>query len=113
MELNSNQVLTLRLINSLVSGLFLANLAFIIHNLYRYVYGLKIYRSLVVVFYVLIFISTSFRIVEAVYRAIDPQRAFFGTKQYIYSLSQEIALVAIVCIGLLLVVTMYQLILSL
>ena len=106
-ELNSNQVLTLRLINAITAGLFLLNLVFIIHNIFRYVYGLKIYRSLVMIFYVLIVISTFFRIVEAITRANNPQKAFFGQKDNLLLFSQEAALVTIVCIGLLLVVTMY------
>ena len=113
MRFSLQQIAALRGLNIIVASLFLLNLAFIVHNICRYIVGLKIHRTLIVLFYALILVSTVCRIVETAGRAIDPEHAFFkGEKKY-EKLSGEIALFAIICIGLTLIVTINQLTLSL
>ena len=62
MQLSDAEKGVLLAINSFIASLFLLNFVFIIHNLYKYIYGLKIYRTLIVVFYFLITLSTICRI---------------------------------------------------
>ena len=78
MNLNDEEKFTLRAINCLTASLFTVNLAFLLHNAVRYIYRLKIYRPLIIIFYILIFISTCSRITECILRIIEPQYSFFG-----------------------------------
>ena len=87
--------------------LFLINLVFILHNMYRYVYGLKIYGSLIVIFYVLILVSTTCRIVETIVRMVQPDHAFFGGSNIVGHSAEETALVTIICLGFILIITMH------
>ena len=84
MKLSDSQVETLRIINIVIFLLFLFILGFILHNLYRYIYGLKIYRPLIVIFYGLIFIDTILRMIEASVRIYETRTAFFMRKQAFY-----------------------------
>ena len=84
MKLSDSQVETLRIINIVITVLFLFILGFILHNLYRYIYGLKIYRPLIVIFYTLIFIDVILRIIEASVRIFETRTAFFSRKQAFY-----------------------------
>ena len=89
------------------------NFIFIMHNLYKYIYGLKIYRTLIVIFYILITLSTACRIFQYVCRALDPENSYFGGQSKYEQISGEIALFFMICIGLTLIATMYQLTMSL
>ena len=106
-DYTDQQLLALKTINIVIIVLFLVNLAFILHNLLRYIVGLKIWRPLIVIFYALIFMTTVLRIIEALVRIFQTETAFFGSKKEFYRLDQEIALFTVVCIGLILIFTMY------
>ena len=93
--------------------LFLINLVFILHNMYRYIYGLKIYGSLIVIFYVLILVSTICRIVETIVRILQPGKAFFSSTNVVGHSAEETALASVVCLGFILIITMHQLTMSL
>ena len=58
MRFSDTETIILMALNSFMTILFLLNFVFIIHNLYKYIYGLKIYRPLIVIFYMLINLST-------------------------------------------------------
>ena len=75
--------------------------------MYRYIYGLKIYGSLIVIFYVLILVSTVCRIVETIERILQPENAFFSSKNVVEQSSEETALATIICLGFILVITMH------
>ena len=75
--------------------------------MYRYIYGLKIYGSLIVIFYVLILVSTVCRIVETIERILQPDNAFFSSKDVVEHSAEETALVTIICLGFILVITMH------
>ena len=64
--------------------LFLINLGFILHNIIKYIFGLRILRPLIVAFYALISTMTLLRIVETGVRIYATQTAFFGHKQIFY-----------------------------
>ena len=84
MELTSQEIQVIRGICILTTALFLFNTICIVHNICRYIIGLKIYRFLIVVFYVLILTTTLLRIFESSIRAIDPSHSFSGSKsQYV------------------------------
>ena len=112
-DYTDQQLLALKSINIVMTVLFIVNLAFILHNLFRYIIGLKIWRPLIVIFYAFILITTVLRIIEALVRIFQTETAFFGVKKKFYRLDQEIAMFTVVCIGLILIFTMYQLTLSL
>ena len=65
------------------------------------------------VFYVLILTTTLLRIFESSIRAIDPSDSFNGSRLRYVNICQELALFGVICIGFILIVTMYQLSLSL
>ena len=64
MTFSKEQAHTLQLINGTILLSFLFNLAFIAHNLYRYIFRLKIYRPLILMFYGFVLLATLLRIVE-------------------------------------------------
>ena len=113
MNLTSHEIQVLRGICILTTALFLFNMICIVHNICRYIIGLKIYRFLIVVFYVLILTTTLLRIFESSVRTIDPSHSFSGSKLQSVNICQELALFGVICIGFILIVTMYQLSLSL
>ena len=52
--------------------LFALNLLFTIHNIVRYILGLKMKQKLIVIFYVMISLASFFRIIEFILRAALP-----------------------------------------
>ena len=79
MRFSDTETTILMALNSFMTSLFFVNFVFIIHNLYKYIYGLKIYRPLIVIFYMLITLSTICRISEFVCRAVDPEHSYFAS----------------------------------
>ena len=72
MQFSVKELWILGTINSSMILLFSINLLFIMHNLYKYIYCLKIYRALIILFYCLVTVSTICRIIEYLCRAINP-----------------------------------------
>ena len=93
--------------------LFIINLLHITFNIYKYILGLQIFRILILIFYLFISVSTVCRIIEYICRTINPQESYFGGHLKIEKVSQYGALFCVVGVGITLIVTMYQLTLSL
>ena len=114
MDLNENQLITLRVINCLLAALFTTNIIFILHNTIRYIHGLKIQRILIIMFYALIFCSTICRLFQCVVRIIIPKHGYFKYGHHaIQKIPGDAGNFFMVCLGFTLVVTMYQLTVSL
>ena len=107
MQFTETELGILLALNCFITSLFIMNFVFILHNLYKYIYKLKIYRTLIVLFYILITLSTFCRIFQYINRAVDPENSYFGGQSIIEQISGEIALFFMVCIGLTLIATMY------
>ena len=112
MELTADQVTSLRIINIFICLLFVGNLIFILHNICRYIIRLKICQTLIISFYVMVILATSFRIVEISAKIRDPSSGFFPMERYIEIL-MTCALFFMIGTGLTLIVTMHQLSLTL
>ena len=86
--------------------LFLANFVMILQNLKRYILRLKIYRPLIVLFYLFVFLSMAFRIVEISFLLHKMQ---FWPATLVVTTISITALFFMVCVGLVLIVSMHQL----
>ena len=88
------------------------NLLFILHNIWKYVYGLKMKRPLIVIFYSLMFLTTVSRIIEFILRIANPEQSTQYTQIAIYNVFNFASLAASYTI-LTLVLTMHWLSLTL
>ena len=57
---------------SIIGGIFALNLILVIHNVYRYLWRLKITKNLIVLFYVFVTINSVGNIAEYFLKASDP-----------------------------------------
>ena len=88
---------------------FALNLVFIVHNIYRYVYSLKMNQTLIVTFYALILMVTLARVVEFVTRAFDPKHGFFPNESSLIVSLEFIRSFLTIGIELTLVLTIHKL----
>ena len=93
--------------------LFFINLLFTVHNIVRYVYGLGMRQNLIVLFYIMILLSTVFRIVEFTFRAIEPENSFPPNVDVRILFAEDFAVTFSVCVELVLTLTMLKLCLAL
>ena len=93
--------------------LFFINLLFIVHNIVRYVYGLGMRQNLVVMFYIMISLTTVSRIVEFTFRAIDPENSFPPNVDVRIIFAEDFAATFSVCVEIVLTLTMLKLCLAL
>ena len=113
MDLSEGQFLTLRVLCSFLAALFAGNLVFAVHNTIRYLCALKIDRPLILLFYVLVYTSTTFRIWEFALKAVYPRNGWFEYAKGSTRNVETVALLATICLGFTLVVTMWHLAVSL
>ena len=57
-------------------ALFSVNLLFIVHNIVRYVFGLRMKQTLIVVFYAILLVNQCLRILEFTLRALFADKGF-------------------------------------
>ena len=108
MKLTDTEVTNLRIISFLNTILFVTTLGFIIHNLYRYIIKLKIFRPLIVLFYVFLLLSMIFRLIEFAMFMTEPSNSYWPPNK-ITVLMTGIALFFMVCVGFVLMLSMHQL----
>ena len=103
----------LRNICIIFTVLFFINLLFTIHNIVRYVYGLGMRQNLIVLFYIMILLSTVSRIVEFTFRSIDPDNSFPPNIDVRILFAEVFAVTFSVCVEIVLTLTMLKLCLAL
>ena len=108
MKLSDAEVRNLRIICFLNTILFVTTLCFVIHNLYRYIIKLKIFRPLIVLFYVFLLLSMIFRLIEFAMFMTEPSSSYWPLNK-ITVLMTGIALFFMVCVGFVLMLSMHQL----
>ena len=102
MTFNNTQTQIARAVFIIYEVLFILNLAFIMHNVYKFVIGLQMKRPLIITFYILIFLGTVFRIVEYGFRIYQADQ--FETLVIDYA--NTFALYVSICVELTLLLTM-------
>ena len=88
---------------------FILNLIFIAHNIYKYVFGLRMKQTLIVTFYILIFVGTLCRIAEFCARAFHPEHGFYPKEDTFILYINSFALTLMICVELTLILTMHRL----
>ena len=83
------------------------NLLFIIHNIYKYVFGLKMQKPLIVTFYSLILLGTILRIILLGLYIANPLDHPFSNETIFYL--EKGSLFVFVCLELILIQTMHKL----
>ena len=106
-EDRSSHVHLLRIVYIINEVLTVFNLLFIIHNIYKYVFGLKMQKPLIVTFYVLILLGTVLRIIILGLYIVNPEDNFLNNEPVFYA--ERIALFVFICIELILIQTMHKL----
>ena len=71
-DLDDEECFQLTIACCITGGLYAVNLLIVIHNVYRYLFKLKITKSLIVMFYVFVTINSIANIIEFIYKAKDP-----------------------------------------
>ena len=106
MDITEQQTTILRYICIAVILIFAANLIALLHNLYRYIYKQKIYAPLILLFYLFVFLSFVFRIVELSTVVVWTQ--FFPMSNPADALA-AVASSCLIYAGLTLILSMHQL----
>ena len=75
MEIAPELILPSRIVFAIFVALFLFNILFILHNIYKYVIGLKMKETLVVLFYALLLAGTLARAIEYCLKIANPEKA--------------------------------------
>ena len=74
LTLNDNDCTQLTIACSIIGGLFGIELLLAMHNVYRYLFKLKITKPLIVMFYVFVAMNNIGNMVEFFLKASDPRR---------------------------------------
>ena len=86
------------------------NLLFILHNMFRYILGLKMQRPLILTFYTILLIATTLRIIEFILRLIYTEQSDYADPVFLFN---QMALFASMSVELTLILTMQRLALGL
>ena len=114
MEYSSNQIRLMQIASVVLVLVFVLNLVHIVYNIYKYVYGLKMNKTLIIVFYTLISVATLTKITEFSTRAFDPEHGFFPNDNHpIIFYTNRLGLTFTICIELTLILTIHKLLLGL
>ena len=89
--------------------LFGMNLLFIVHNIYKYIYGLRMKQTLILTFYSLLLLSTVTRIAEFCSRGFHPEHGFYPQEDTFITYINAFALTFMICVELTLILTMLRL----
>ena len=81
------------------------NLLFILHNMFRYILGLKMQRPLILTFYTILLIATTLRIIEFILRLVYPEQRDYTVINPVF-LFNQMALFASMSVELTLILTM-------
>ena len=111
MVFNQEQVDYIRLVYIFYEVLSIFNLLFILNNIFRYVIGLKMTKTLIVIFYVLIFVGTLLRIIEYGFWISDTSGNLVKKSNQVYY-ADNFSLIAQVFVELTLMMTMHRLYLA-
>ena len=112
MEIDPELILPLRIVFAIFVALFVLNIFFILHNIHRYIIGLKMKETLVVLFYALLLVGTSARAVEYCLKIVDPGKSGEHESKAIFY-TGSLALTIMVMFEVVMIVTMLRLTLSL
>ena len=108
MVFSKSQLQLLRSINIVFEILHVFIVLFIIHNIFKYVIGLKMKRPLIWIFYILLFIAGILRIVEFSVLIVHPEQSSHYSMQFLYQISQYGTILS-VFVALVLILTMHKL----
>ena len=103
----------IRITCTIFALLFVINLIFIIHNLVRFIFGLRMKQNLILAFYSTILIGQIFRITEFSLRAVFPDRCFLPNLDFRILAAELLGSTASVAVELILIQTMLKLSLAL
>ena len=68
MALDSNELAIVKAINIIYLACFILNFLFAVHNITRYIIGLKMKKWLILLFYTLLLVHNSLRVAEYCFR---------------------------------------------
>ena len=94
-------------------ALFSVNLLFIVHNIVRYVFGLRMKQTLIVVFYAILLVNQCLRILEFTLRALFADRGFLPNIDRKIFYANCFSAISSVLLELVLIMTMFKLYLAL
>ena len=107
-----NLLLVGRITYPVYEAMFVFNIFFILHNIFRYIIGLKMKETLIVLFYVILLLGTVLRAIEYCFKIMDPVHSFVPVSREIY-ISSSISFTVMILVEIILILTMYRLMLSL
>ena len=107
-----NLLLVGRITYPVYEAMFAFNILFILHNIFRYIIGLKMKETLIVLFYVILLLGTVLRAIEYCFKIMDPEHSFVPVSREIY-ISSKISFTVMILVEIILMLTMYRLTLSL
>ena len=113
MEYTYDEILLMQIFCLVFVLLYMLILMFISHNIYRYIYRLRMKQCLIVQFYILIFLGISTRIVEFFVRAFNPVHGFYPEEAAYIQYIDAFALTLAICVELTLILTVHKLTLGL
>ena len=106
MDLSSSELLVVRAAYIICELCFIFNLFFILHNIYKYIIGLKIKKTLILLFYILSLFGTFLRAIEFGVKIADPWHSFLPMSKLIF-FTGSTALTFTISVEITLILTMH------
>ena len=113
MGANSEEIKVIRILCLGYTACFFLNLIFTLHNIFRYILGLKMKKKLILLFYSFLVIHNVLRIIEFCFRTAQPNNNFEPDESLSIFYLSSLALTTQIGIELILILTMHRLFLAL
>ena len=106
MDLSSEVLLVVRSVYVICEIFFVFNLLFILHNIYKYIIGLRIKKTMILLLYILLLFGTFVRTIEFGMKIVDPWHSFLPMSKPIFYTGTT-ALTLMICVEITLILTMH------